>query len=322
MKRRNLLLGAAALATAPLLRAQTGRVARIGILATAPTAEDIAKSAFLIKLRELGWEEKRNLRIERRFAPAPPELAKAAREMAALKLDAVYAPGAPAIRAAKQEITAIPVVFFSVGDPVGSGWVKNLARPESNLTGVAGFARDLLGKRIALLKEAVPALKRLAVLGNPANVSLPSVFHQARERGLASGIELRLFEVSSAETIETVFAAMAGAQIQGVIEVPDPVINRHHQRIAELALHHRLPAAFEVRQFPDAGGLMSYGADYEELARRAAAYIDRILRGAKPGDLPVEFPTKFEMVVNLKSARALGLKIPQSLLLRADRVIE
>ena len=299
------------------------RIARLGILATVPTAEDVAKSSFLIKLKELGWDEGRNLKIERRFAPTPPELEKAARELGGMKLDVIYASGAPAIRAAKQEIAATPIVIFSVGDPVRSGWLKNLARPEGNLTGVAGFARDLVGKRVALLKETVPALKRIAVLGNPANASLPAIFRDLEEHARAVGVEARLYEVAGPAALEPAFAAMAREQMHGVMEIPDPMIYANSKEIGALAARHRLPAIFEPRQPAESGGvMMAYGADYEELARRAAAYVDRLLRGSKPAELPILFPDRFELLVNLKTAKSLGISVPQAVLLRADRVIE
>jgi len=316
------LLAAVLLGALLTTQARAQRIARLGILATAPTAEDITRSSFLIKLKELGWDEGRNLRIERRFVSSPLELERSARELAALKLDVIYAPGATSIRAAKQEITGIPIVIFSVGDPVRSGWVKNLARPEGNLTGVAGFSRDLVGKRVALLKEAVPAIRRVAVLGNPANANLRGIFIDFQERAAAIGLEVRLFEVPTPAALEPAFAAMASEKMQGLMEVPDPMLLRHSKEVVEMAARNGLPTIFESRQFADAGGLMAYGADYEELARRAAVYVDRLLRGAKPGDLPIEFPTRFELVLNLRTARALGITIPQSVLLRADRVIE
>jgi putative ABC transport system substrate-binding protein len=326
VNRRDILLaaGALALATAPLLWAQPGRVARVGILssALAPTAEEWARSPFRIKLIELGWVEGRNLRIERRNAASAAELPKAARELAAMKLDVIFAGGAPSIRAAQQEITTTPIVMFTVGDPVASGMVKNLARPEGNVTGVAGFARDLGAKRVSLLKEIVPAIKTVAVLSNPANARLEEIFQDLRERTRASGIQLRLFKAASPAEIETAFADMQRARIQSLTDIPDPMTLGERKWIAELAARHRLPTIFESSAFAEAGGLVTYGPDYEELSRRAAVYVDKILRGAKPGELPVEFPTRFEMVVNLKTARTLGITIPQSVLLRADRVIE
>ena len=212
--------------------------------------------------------------------------------------------------------------MFTVGDPVASGWVKNLARPEGNVTGVAGFARDLSAKRVSLLKEIVPAIKTMAVIGNPANARLEQIFQDVQERSRESGIQLRLFKVASPAELEPAFAAIQRARIQGLTDIPDPMTLGERKRTAELAARHLLPTIFESGAFADAGALATYGPDYQELSRRAAVYVDKMLRGAKPGDLPVEFPTKFEMVVNLKTARALGITIPQSVMLRADRVIE
>lgn len=312
------------LAMATAAMAQKERVARAGILATtlAPAAERWAQSPFRIKLNELGWVEGRNLKIERRHAASASELPQAARELAAMKLDVIYAAGSPSLRAAKQEITSTPIVMFTVGDPVASGWVKNLARPEGNVTGVAGFARDLGAKRVSLLKEIVPAIKTVAVLSNPANARLAEIFQDLQERTRAAGIQLRLFQVASPADIEAAFAEIVGARMQGLTDIPDPMTLDARNKIVALAAQHRLPAIFESGAFADAGGLIAYGPDYQELSRRAAIYVDKLLRGAKPGALPVEFPTKFEMVVNLKTARALGITIPQVVLLRADRVIE
>ncbi|MGQ0512508.1 MAG: ABC transporter substrate-binding protein [Betaproteobacteria bacterium] len=324
MKRRELILAAGALAAAPLLHAQAGRVARVGILTTsrAPTAEEWARMPFRNKLNELGWAEGRNLTIERRFARSAAELPRMARELSGMGLDAIYVGGAPSLRVAMQEIRTTPIVMFTVGDPVASGWVRNLARPEGNVTGVAGFAPDLGGKRVSLLKELVPAMKTVAVLSNPTNARLAEIFKDLQERTHSSGVQLRLYQVAGPADIESAFADIQRERMQGLVDIPDPMTLSLRKAIVDLAARHRLPAIYESSAFADAGGLIAYGPDYEELARRAAIYVDKVLRGARPSDLPVEFPTKFELVVNLKAARALGIVIPQSVLLRADRVIE
>lgn len=324
MKRRQLMVAAGAFAAAPLLYAQSGRIARVGILTTSrvPTAEEWARLPFRNKLNELGWTEGRNLTIERRFAASGSELPRMARELSGMGLDAIYVGGAPSLRVAMQEIKTTPIVMFTVGDPVASGWVKNLARPEGNVTGVAGFARDLVGKRVSLLKEIVPAMKTVAVLSNSANARLAEIFKDLQERTQLSGIQLRLFQVANPADLEPAFAEFLRERMQGLVDIPDPMTLSQRKTIADLAARHRLPAIYESSAFADAGGLIAYGPDYTELARRAAVYVDKILRGAKPADLPVEFPTKFELVVNMKAARALGLAMPRSVLLRADRVIE
>lgn len=324
MKRRRLLLAAAAFAAAPLLHAQPNRIARVGILTTArvPTAEEWDRMPFRRKLSELGWAEGRNLVVERRFAASVSELQRMARELSGMGLDAIYLGGAPSLRVAMQEIKTTPIVMFTVGDPVASGWVRNLARPEGNVTGVAGFARDLGPKRIALLREIVPAMKAVAVLSNPANARLAEIFKDLQERTQSSGVQLRLFRAASAADIEPAFADILRERMQGLVDIPDPMTLSQRKVVVDLAARHRLPAIYESSAFVDAGGLIAYGPDYADLSRQAAVYVDKILRGAKPADLPVEFPTKFELVVNLKTARALGLAIPQSILLRADRVIE
>lgn len=324
MKRRQVLLAAAAFVAAPLLHAQAGRIARVGILTTSrvPTAEEWARMPFRNRLNELGWAEGRNLVVERRFAASASELTRMARELSGMGLDAIYVGGAPSLRVAMQEIKATPIVMFTVGDPVASGWVRNLARPEGNVTGVAGFAPDLGPKRVAVLKELVPAMKTVAVLSNPANTRLEEIFKDLQARTRAIGVESRLFRVASPADIEPAFAEILRERMQGLVDIPDPMTLNQRKAIADLAARHRLPAIFESSAFADAGGLIAYGPDYTELAQRAAVYVDKVLRGAKPADLPVEFPTKFELVVNLKAARALGLAIAQSVLLRADRVIE
>jgi len=324
MKRRQAILAACGLAAATQLRAQAGRVARVGILTTSrvPTAEEWARLPFRSKLVELGWAEGRNLVVERRFAASASELPRMARELSGMGLDAIYVGGAPSLRVAMQEIKATPIVMFTVGDPVASGWVRNLARPEGNVTGVAGFARDLIGKRVSLLKEIAPAIKIVAVLSNSANARLAEIFKDLQEQTHSSGVRLRLFQVARPADIEPAFADIQRERMQGLVDIRDPMTLKQRKAIVDLAARHRLTAIYESSAFADAGGLLAYGPDYIELARRAAVYVDKILRGAKVADLPVEFPTRFELVVNLKTARALGLTIPQSVLLRADRVIE
>ena len=318
------LLSLAALACASTgLEAQTVRVAKLGTLSTAalPTAEIIRHGAFTARLRELGWEEGRNLTIERRYV-ASTAVAQAARELAGMKLDVIFTMGAPSIRAAKEEITGTPVVIFTVGDPKLSGIVTNLARPGGNITGVAGFGRDLTGKRIGLLKETAPSMVRLAVIGNPANKALAEMFRRDQERARELGIEARLYEVPNPAALEPAFAAMARNRAQGLLYVPDPTLDSLLGKIFELAARHRIAAIYENPKAAENDGLMSYGPDYDAMFRSAAEYVDKILRGAKPGDLPIELPTKFLMVVNLKVARELGITIPQGVLLRADKVIE
>ncbi len=306
------------------LEAQTVRVAKLGFLSTSapPKPEDTQRGAFMVRLRELGWVEGRTLTVERRYVGPGGALAQAARELAALKLDVVYAVGSLSMFAARQEITSTPVVIFTVGDPSSLGAIKNLARPEANMTGVGGFAGDLNGKRIALLKESVPAMTRLAVIGNPAQTTLAARFTFLQELLRASGIEARLYEVPNPAALEPAFAAIVRARSQGLTYWPDGMITSLRPRILELAARHKLPGVYEDTLFAVEGGFISYGPDYNDMSRRAAEYVDRILRGAKPGDLPVVLPTKFTMVVNLKTARSLGITVPQGVLLRADKVIE
>ena len=317
------VLIASVLGAAPALEAQTGRVAKLGILSTSstPTALPV-HTGFIARLSELGWVEGRTLALERRYVGPGGPLVQSARELAALKLDVIYAVGALSIRAAKEEITATPVVIFTVGDPSASGVIKNLARPEGNMTGVGGFARDLNRMRAALLKESVPSMARLAMIGNPAQATLATNFRDLQGHLRASGIEARLYEVKDPGVLDSVFAAIARDKMQGLTYLPDPMIGNLRKRIVELAARHKLPAIYEDRLFADEGGLIVYGPDYVAMSRLAAEYVDKILRGAKPGDLPVVLPTRFVMVVNLKTARSLGITIPQGVLLRADKVIE
>ena len=300
------------------------RVARVGILTTFEnlTPEAAARTPVFIRLRELGWEDGRNLLIERRSARPGRDLARDARELAALKLDVMYVLGGPSIRAAKAEIKTTPIVMMTVGDPRRAGLVDNLARPEGNITGVGGFTVDLSAKRLELLKETAPRLVRLAVIGNPANTNLPALFAELQQKARALGIDARLYEVRNAAAMDAAFAEMASAKSQAVTSVPDPVVAGLYQRIVEMAERLKLIGIYEGAHFAEAGGLMAYGPNYDEMTRSAANYVDKILRGAKPGDLPIELPTKFVMAVNLKTARRMGITIPQGVLLRADRVIE
>jgi putative ABC transport system substrate-binding protein len=324
VKRREFVLAAVALTAASKLPAQTPRVARLGVLATgpAPTPEAARATPFNTKLHELGWEEGRTLTIERRYFEATAGAVPAARELAAMKLDAVLAVGAAAMRAAKVEVTVTPVVIWTVGDPRLQGIIKNLARPEGNLTGVAGFSSDLLAKRVALLKETVPSLNRLGLLGNPANPYLAKITQDLQQKVRAQGIDVRVYQVPTPAALAPAIATIAGDRMQAMMEIPDSMINGQHSKIAELAAKHRIPAMWEDGGFAASGGLMAYGPDFDDFSRNCAIYVDKIFRGAKPGDLPVIMPTRFVMVVNLKAAKALGITIPQSVMLRADKVIE
>ena len=295
------------------------RSARIGLLAPASRSEDV--EGFLAGMRDLGYIEGRNLVLEYRAAGGKIErLDDLLAELIRLKVDVIVTGGTPAALAAKRARTTIPVVIGAMGDPVESGVVASLARPGGNITGLSlvtseGFA----GKYLELLREAVPQASRAAILGRPS-ASSPV---QAMERAARSfDIRLQLVEVDQPDRLEGAFAAMAAQQAAALIVTPSPFNLAHRDRIVSLAAKHRLPAMYGLTAFVEAGGLMAYGASLRELYRRAATYVDKILKGATPAELPVEQATKFELVINLNTARALGLAIPPALRLRADRVIE
>jgi putative tryptophan/tyrosine transport system substrate-binding protein len=274
------------------------------------------------RLRELGWIEGRTIAIEYRWAEGRSErAAEIAAELVRLKVDVIVTSGTATVVAVKQATSVIPVVFASVGDPVGTGLIASLARPGGNVTGLSNQTNDLGSKRLELLREVVPDLRRLAIIanvGNPAAV-LEMVEVQAAARTL--GLEVATFEIRRAEDIAPAFQAL-NEHADVLYVVFEPLVNTNRVRINTLALGARLPTVSGFREFVDAGGLMSYGPNNADLFRRAADYVDKILRGAKPADLPVEQPTKFDLVVNLTIAKILGLNVPPTLLARADQVIE
>jgi len=297
---------------------QRGKVYRIGILSPSPTpaGPGVTFDILRLGLRDLGYIEGENIRFEYRMSGGHDDhFPEPASELVALKVDVIVAATVPAIRAAQQATITIPIVMILSSDPVRMGLVKSLARPGGNTTGLASLTFDLAGKRVEALKEAVPRLSRIAILFNPTN---PAVREGASLTNVAAqklGLKTRSFEVRAPSDLETAFTAIMQERPDGLIEVPDPLLGSQ----SEFAAKNRLPAIHPGRA---AGGLMSYGIDFGENVRSAARYVDKVLRGANPGDLPVEQPTKFELVINLKTAKALGLTIPPSLLQRADQVIE
>jgi putative ABC transport system substrate-binding protein len=295
------------------------RTVRVGLLAPASRSEDV--EGFLAGMRDLGYVEGRNLILEYRAAGGKIErLDELLAELIRLKVDVIVTGGTPAALAAKRARTAIPVVIGAMGDPVESGIVDSLARPGGSITGLSlviseGFA----GKYLELLREAVPKASRVAILGRPS----ASGNVQAMERAARSfDVRLQLVEVDQPGQLDRGFAEMTAQNAAALIVTPSPFNLAHRERIVNLAAKHRLPAMYGLTAFVDAGGLMAYGASLRDLFRRAATYVDKILKGAKPAELPVEQATKFELVINLKTARALGLAIPPSLRVRADRIIE
>jgi putative ABC transport system substrate-binding protein len=300
---------------------QAGAVPVIGYLEAAPPAlvQDL-REAFRQGLQQHGWIEGRNVRVEYRSAEGRPErFPEMAAEMVRLNVNVIIVVGEPMIAAAKQATSTIPIVMAAVGDPVGRGFVASLARPGGNITGVSNIAVDLTGKWLELIKEAVPGLTKVAVLRNPANPSHAAIWREAQDAARVRSLQIVEAQAKIAEDIEPAFVAIAKERPGALIVLPDPLFSGQRVKVASLAERQRLPW---ITLFRDRGATLSYGPSPQENYRRAAAYVDKILRGAKPGDIPVEQPTKFELVVNLKAAKALGLTIPQSLLLRADQIIE
>jgi len=317
------LIGAAAAWPLAARAQQPARLPTIGYLGALP--RDVASqwtAAFVQRLRELGWIEGRTIVIEYRWAEGRSErYSEIASEFGRRKVDVIVTWGTAAVVAAKWATAVIPIVFASAGDPVGTGLVANLARPGGNVTGLSNQSRDLAGKRLELLREIVPDLRRLAILtniGSPIG-TLEMVEAQAAARTL--GLEVLPLEVRRAEDIAAAFDALKG-RAQALYVVAEPLIGSNRVDINNLALGLRLPTLHGFREYVEAGGLMSYGPNVPDLFRRAADVVDKILRGTKPGDIPVEQPTKFDLIINVTTAKSLGLKIPESFLVRANEVIE
>jgi putative ABC transport system substrate-binding protein len=302
---------------------QGGNVPRIGFLFYGSPGPSPELDAFRQGLRELGCIEGQNIAIEVRFASGRVErLPELAAELVRLKLDVIVTPGTPASVAAKQATSTIPIVFAGVADAVGAGLVANFARPGGNITGLTGISAELGGKRLELLKEVAPKASRVAVLYNPADRSNVLVLKELQESAPALRLTLQPLGVRGPGEFEGAFVAMSRKRAHALFGAAGILTTEHRKAIVDLAAKSRIPAMWGERQFVVAGGLMSYAVNFYDQVRRAATYVDKILKGAKPADLPVEQPTKFELVINLKTAKALGLTIPQSLLQRADEVIQ
>jgi putative ABC transport system substrate-binding protein len=279
--------------------------------------------AFLRGLRELGWVEGQNIAVEYRWAEGRLErLPELAAELVGLKVDAMLVGGTQAALAAKQATTTIPIVLAGIGDPVGTGLVASLARPGGNITGLSFLASELSAKQLELLKEAVPKVSRVAVLWNPTNSFHRLALRDAEAAARSLGVQLQLLEARSPNEFDSAFAVVTRKRAGALLVLADAVFLLHRTRLADLAARSRLPAMYGLTEHAQVGGLMAYAPNFADSFRRAAGYVDKILKGAKPGDLPVEQPTKFDLVINLKTAKALGLTIPQSLLIRADQVIQ
>jgi putative ABC transport system substrate-binding protein len=314
------------LAVPPAVAAQqAGKVYRVGYLsASNREATEPLDQAFLRGLKGAGWIEGHNLIVERRWAEGKNErLPTLAADLVQRKVDVIVAAAEAAALAAKNATSSVPIVILFVGDPVGSKLAASLPRPGGNITGMTFTPTlELLGKRLALLKEVVPHASRVAILSNPAN---PSHAHELREvEAAARALKLHIhrLDARNPEEFDRVFAAMVRERPDGLLILVDSMFTIHRTRLAELAAKYHLPTMYGIREFVVAGGLMAYGVNVVDYGEVAALYVDKILRGANPGDLPIEQPTKLELVMNLKTARSLGLTIPPSLLLRADQVIE
>jgi putative tryptophan/tyrosine transport system substrate-binding protein len=301
---------------------QRGKVAKIGILETRSGSSSAERELLGRELRALGYIEDKNIIFEYRSAENKIErLPALADELIRLKIDVLLTISTPAVLAAKNATRTIPIVFYGVADPVGSGVVDSLARPGENITGITTIALLLAGKRLELLKEAIPKLSRVAVLWNPQDPSSTQQWKESHFPAREQGLQLDSMEVSSADKFEAAFNEAIEKRSGGLAVTLHALAVSNQKPIAELAIKHRLPVIYPREDFVVAGGLMSYGADEAERFKRGAYFIDRILRGTKPADLPVEQPTKFELVINLKTAKQIGLTIPPNVLARADKVI-
>lgn len=322
VRRRQFLIAVGALLAAPLTAEaqQAGKIVTIGILAIEawPPID-----SFRQGLRDLGYAEGKNVRFEYRYAEGRnerfPELAE---ELVALKVDIILTWGTEATLAAKRATRTTPIVMGAIGDPIGPGLVSNLAHPGGNITGLSALTGELEGKRLELLKEIIPNLSSVAVIANSTNRYTGRALQHLRLTANALNVSLKVHEAHDATTLDSALDSFTRERPQAFLVIADPFLVGQRQRLAQFALKIRLPSAYTYREHVEAGGLIAYTPSYQELFKRAAGYVDKILKGAKPGNLPIEQPTMFQLVINLKTAKALGITIPQSVLLRADQVIE
>jgi len=302
---------------------QPTKVPRVGYVgAGSPATAGHHAQAFMQGLRELGYVDGQNIVIEYRWADGKLErLPDFVADLVHAKVDVIVSSATPAVRFAKEQTSAIPIVMAGVTDPVEAGFVASLARPGGNITGLTHLSTDLTGKRLELLKEVVPRLLRVAVLWNPNHPGQPLAYKESQVAAQALKVKLISMEARDREEIDRVLSSMGKERPQALFELPDPLTFFNRELITQFAAKHRLPAMHSFREYVDAGGLMSYGTSFPDLFHRAAMYVDKILKGAKPADLPVEQPKKFEFVINLKTAKQIGLTIPPNVLARADKVI-
>ena len=301
---------------------QTKKIPRIAFLS--PTSDDTRVEAFRQGLRELGYIEGQNITVEYRWAEGKFErISDLAVELVRLNVDLIVAVVTQASLAAKKATTTIPIVMVGVADPVGSGLVASLARPGANLTGTSSMTAEIVGKQIELLQSTFPEISRFVALWNPANPTFQAIQRKEAETAArALGVQLQVQEARGSDEIDRAFSALARQRTRAIIILNDPVFTAERKRIADQSAKYRIASVSGTLEYPDAGGLMAYGPSFPEIYRRAATYVDKILKGAKPADLPVERPTKFEFVINLKTAKQIGLTIPSNVLARADRVIK
>ena len=325
MNRRDSVLALLALGAPLRLMAQpSGTVYRIGFLGGGlPSTSKALVEGFREGMRDLGYVEGRNYILDFRWGEGRNDrLAELAAELVRAKVNVIVTSGEPAILAAKQATTTVPIVMGAVGDPVGAGIAASLARPGGNITGVSNLAAEMPGKWLQLLRDADPRLSHVAVLWSPANPTHQALWNEAQAAARKIGVKVMGVEFSSPDDFERNFSAMALNRVDGILVLPDPVTTSNRVKLADLLAKHRLPGIALFRESTEAGFLLSYGVSAFDNYRRAAAYVDKILKGSKPGDLAIEQGTKFELVINLKTAKALGLTIPPSLLRRADDVIQ
>jgi len=303
---------------------QPMKIPRIGYLVTGYRSDILARTdAFRQELRELGYEEGKNIVIEQRYAEGKIDrLSQLAAELVRLNVKVIVAAGPQATRRAKETTSTIPIVMGFHNDPIGSGLVASLARPGGNVTGLSTLAPEISGKQLELLQEIVPKLSRVVVLGNSTDPGNPQVLRETERAAIALGVQHVYVDVRSPEDIETAFRKASNGRADAVLALPSFLLTSQRKQLVNLALKTRLPSIYDRQEFVEDGGLMSYSVSGTDLFRRAATYVDKILKGAKPADLPVEQPTKFELVINLKTAKQIGLTIPQSVLYQADKVIK
>jgi putative ABC transport system substrate-binding protein len=325
MDRRAFLAGTGAVLLAAPLAAeaqQARKVPHVGVLQAGAPPEPLVE-AFREGLRDLGYVEGRDIVLDYRWAEGKldrlPELAA---ELVGLRVDVITTLSTPAAIAARHATTTIPIVFTGVGDPVGTGVVSSLAHPGGNVTGLSILATELSGKRLEILREMVPKVSRVAMLWNDTNPSMVLRVREAEAAASTLGVTLLSLGVHDLIAFDAAFAAIVNGRAGALLTLVDPFTRQHRRRIVDFAAQRHLPAMYEAREFVEAGGLMCYGPSLLVIQRRSAAYVDKILKGAKPADLPVELPTRFELVINLKTAKALGLTIPPSVLARADEIIQ